>query len=71
MQLTDFIDMHFVVRLSEVYWHAINCFSPLQQHLKKVTEQFADDVEAWIELGQILEQIDVQVDIFSDLSIFI
>ncbi|XP_052225618.1 RNA polymerase-associated protein CTR9 homolog [Dreissena polymorpha] len=29
-------------------------------HLKKVTEQFADDVEAWIELAQILEQSDVQ-----------
>ena len=35
------------------------CFD--QQHLKKVTEQFADDVEAWIELAQILEQTDVQV----------
>ncbi|KAK7475279.1 hypothetical protein BaRGS_00033510 [Batillaria attramentaria] len=31
-----------------------------KQHLKKVTEQFADDVEAWIELAQILEQSDVQ-----------
>ncbi|XP_052800523.1 RNA polymerase-associated protein CTR9 homolog isoform X2 [Mya arenaria] len=29
-------------------------------HLKKVTEQFPDDVEAWIELAQILEQTDVQ-----------
>lgn len=27
-------------------------------HLKKVTEQFPDDVEAWIELAQILEQND-------------
>ena len=35
------------------------CFD--QQHLKKVMEQFADDVEAWIELAQILEQTDVQV----------
>jgi len=34
---------------------------PLQQHLKKVTEQFPDDVEAWIELAQILERSDVQV----------
>ncbi|KAL5007726.1 hypothetical protein ScPMuIL_016532 [Solemya velum] len=31
-----------------------------KQHLKKVTEQFPDDVEAWIELAQILEQLDVQ-----------
>ncbi|KAG1676690.1 RNA polymerase-associated protein CTR9 [Nymphon striatum] len=29
-------------------------------HLKKVTEQFPDDVEAWIELAQILEQFDIQ-----------
>ena len=32
-------------------------------HLKKVTEQFPDDVEAWIELAQILEQTDIQVKI--------
>ena len=32
-----------------------------QNHLKKVTEQFPDDVEAWIELAGILEQTDVQV----------
>lgn len=31
-----------------------------KQHLKKVTEQFPDDVEAWIELAQILEQNDLQ-----------
>ncbi|XP_066276427.1 RNA polymerase-associated protein CTR9 homolog isoform X1 [Branchiostoma lanceolatum] len=31
-----------------------------KQHLKKVTEQFPDDVEAWIELAQILEQSDIQ-----------
>lgn len=31
-----------------------------KQHLKKVTEQAADDVEAWIELAQILERNDVQ-----------
>ncbi|XP_077994649.1 RNA polymerase-associated protein CTR9 homolog [Glandiceps talaboti] len=30
-------------------------------HLQKVVEQFPDDVEAWIELAQILEQSDVQV----------
>lgn len=30
-------------------------------HLKKVTDQFPDDVEAWIELAQILEQTDLQV----------
>ncbi|XP_061884611.1 RNA polymerase-associated protein CTR9 homolog [Entelurus aequoreus] len=29
-------------------------------HLKKVTEQYPDDVEAWIELAQILEQTDIQ-----------
>lgn len=28
-------------------------------HLKKVTEQFPDDIEAWIELAQILEQNDL------------
>lgn len=31
-----------------------------KSHLKKVTEQFPDDVEAWIELAQILEQNDLQ-----------
>ncbi|XP_076114425.1 RNA polymerase-associated protein CTR9 homolog [Mytilus galloprovincialis] len=31
-----------------------------KHHLKKVSEQFPDDVEAWIELAQILEQNDVQ-----------
>ncbi len=31
-----------------------------RNHLKKVTEQFSDDVEAWIELAQILEQNDPQ-----------
>lgn len=31
-----------------------------KSHLRKVTEQFPDDVEAWIELAQILEQSDVQ-----------
>lgn len=31
-----------------------------KNHLKKVTEQFPDDVEAWIELAQILEQNDLQ-----------
>ncbi|XP_040025161.2 RNA polymerase-associated protein CTR9 homolog [Gasterosteus aculeatus] len=29
-------------------------------HLKKVTEQYPDDVEAWIELAQIMEQTDIQ-----------
>lgn len=29
--------------------------------MKKVTEQYPDDVEAWIELAQILEQTDIQV----------
>lgn len=36
-------------------------FLSLQQHLRKVTEQYPDDVEAWIELAQILESNDVQV----------
>ncbi|KAK9885237.1 hypothetical protein WA026_010740, partial [Henosepilachna vigintioctopunctata] len=31
-----------------------------KNHLKKVTEQFPDDIEAWIELAQILEQSDLQ-----------
>lgn len=31
-----------------------------KNHLRKVTEQFPDDVEAWIELAQILEQSDLQ-----------
>ena len=30
-----------------------------ETHLKKVTEQFPEDVEAWIELAQILEQNDL------------
>ena len=35
----------------------------LKGHLKKVTEQFPEDVEAWIELAQILERSDLQVSI--------
>ena len=35
--------------------------SSQQNHLRKVTEQFPDDVEAWIELAGILEELDVQV----------
>ena len=31
-----------------------------KNHLRKVTEQFPEDVEAWIELAQILEQTDLQ-----------
>ncbi|XP_029438607.1 RNA polymerase-associated protein CTR9 homolog [Rhinatrema bivittatum] len=31
-----------------------------KSHLKKVTEQYPDDVEAWIEVAQILEQTDIQ-----------
>ena len=48
-------------------WHdyrtgmELNLLYPLQNHLKKVTEQYPDDVEAWIELAGILEQTDVQV----------
>ena len=30
-----------------------------ENHLKKVTDQFPEDVEAWIELAQILEQTDL------------
>ena len=32
-----------------------------KKHLKKVSEEFPDDVEAWIELGGILESCDVEV----------
>ena len=39
----------------------LNLLYPSQNHLKKVTEQYPDDVEAWIELAGILEQTDVQV----------
>ncbi|KAI7814283.1 RNA polymerase-associated protein CTR9 homolog [Triplophysa rosa] len=31
-----------------------------KEHLKKVTVQYSDDVEAWIEVAQILEQTDIQ-----------
>lgn len=31
-----------------------------KNHLRKVTEHYPDDVEAWIELAQILEQSDLQ-----------
>uniref|UniRef100_A0A671S0V2 RNA polymerase-associated protein CTR9 homolog n=1 Tax=Sinocyclocheilus anshuiensis TaxID=1608454 RepID=A0A671S0V2_9TELE len=31
-----------------------------KEHLKKITVQYSDDVEAWIELAQILEQTDIQ-----------
>ncbi|XP_052416626.1 RNA polymerase-associated protein CTR9 homolog [Carassius gibelio] len=31
-----------------------------KEHLKKITVQHSDDVEAWIELAQILEQTDIQ-----------
>lgn len=31
-----------------------------KSHLRKVTEQFPEDIEAWIELAQILEQSDLQ-----------
>ena len=39
----------------------LNDLCLFQGHLKKVTEQYPDDVEAWIELAQILEQTDIQV----------
>lgn len=38
-----------------------SCESAAAGLLKKVTEQYPDDVEAWIELAQILEQTDIQV----------
>lgn len=31
-----------------------------KSHLRKVTEHYPDDIEAWIELAQILEQSDLQ-----------
>ena len=31
-----------------------------KNHLRKVTDHYPDDVEAWIELAQILEQSDLQ-----------
>ena len=34
---------------------------PSQGYLKKVTEQFPDDVEAWIELAGILEENNITV----------
>lgn len=43
------------------HWSGIISSAVLQGHLKKVTEQYPDDVEAWIELAQILEQTDIQV----------
>lgn len=42
-------------------FHIIYYGHHVQNHLKKVTEQYPDDVEAWIELAGILEQSDVQV----------
>ena len=42
-------------------WNEVKSPLPSQNHLKKVTEQYPDDVEAWIELAGILEQTDVQV----------
>lgn len=44
--------------------------------MKKVTEQYPDDVEAWIELAQILEQTDIQVltltfHILNDVFLFV
>ncbi|GIY09285.1 RNA polymerase-associated protein CTR9 homolog [Caerostris extrusa] len=53
-QATQFASPSFVLPqygLGQMYIH--RC-------LKKVTEQFDEDVEAWIELAQILEQSDIQ-----------
>jgi len=36
-----------------------------KSHLRKVTEQFPEDVEAWIELAQILEQTDLDASLQS------
>ncbi|XP_055950450.1 RNA polymerase-associated protein CTR9 homolog isoform X1 [Argiope bruennichi] len=48
--------------LGSLYAHSPNQAKRDQAkaHLKKVTEQFVEDVEAWIELAQILEQSDIQ-----------
>ncbi|GFW04088.1 RNA polymerase-associated protein CTR9 homolog [Trichonephila clavipes] len=48
--------------LGSLYAHSPNQAKRDQakSHLKKVTEQFDEDVEAWIELAQILEQSDIQ-----------
>ncbi|GIY16839.1 RNA polymerase-associated protein CTR9 homolog [Caerostris darwini] len=48
--------------LGSLYAHSPNQAKKDQAkaHLKKVTEQFDEDVEAWIELAQILEQSDIQ-----------
>lgn len=48
-----------VVMLNGDLWRHITLCNP-KGHLKKVTEQYPDDVEAWIELAQILEQTDIQ-----------
>lgn len=37
------------------------CSVASQDYLKKVTTEFPDDVEAWIELAGIVEQIDTGV----------
>jgi len=46
----------------------IRLYVTLQQHLKKVTEQKNDDVEAWIDLAQILERSDVQVSVTRNIA---
>ncbi len=46
------IAVHFLTFSSNFFY---------QENLKKVTDQFPEDVEAWIELGSILEQGDLQV----------
>ena len=56
-----FTSMYLVSRNLLFFPHSPRCTLILQQHLKKVTEQFPDDVEAWIELAQIQERTDVQV----------
>ena len=39
-----------------------------KSHLKKVTEQFHDDVEAWIELAEILVQSDLNASLSANLT---
>ena len=39
-----------------------------KSHLKKVTDQFSDDVEAWMELSQILVQSDLQASLNSNIT---
>ncbi len=39
-----------------------------KSHLKKVTDHFTDDVEAWVELAQILAQTDLQASLNANMT---